>query len=201
FFTLAALLDSSPDFGMAWDEGFTVQRERVLGAWIGRLLDPAGGSRWFQAFEQRQLDESWPFSREEPDGHPPFYALLGLAGRALSSGLLRPLDSYRVGPMALCAVTAGTLYYHLATRRGRLAGITGASLFVFMPRAFAHAHYAHYDMPVTCLWLLAQVAFIKGLDSVRWAVPFGVALGLAAGTKFTGFLAIIPPAVWVLWAE
>ena len=67
-----------------------------------------------------------------------------------------------------------------------------------MPRTFAHAHYAHYDMPVTCLWLLAQVAFLKSLRSSRWIVAFGVLLGLAAGTKLTGWFAVVPPLVW--WA-
>jgi hypothetical protein len=66
---------------------------------------------------------------------------------------------------------------------------------------FAHAHYAHYDMPMTCLWLLAQLAFLQALRSACWAVPFGIALGLAAGTKFTGFFAVAPPVLWVAWAE
>jgi hypothetical protein len=66
---------------------------------------------------------------------------------------------------------------------------------------FAHGHYAHYDMPVTCLWLLAQVAFINSLRSPGWVVPFGITLGLAAGTKFTGCFAVVAPSAWVVWAE
>lgn len=53
-------------------------------------------------------------------------------------------------------------------------------------------------MPVTCLWLITQMAFVKSLRSARWFVPFGVLLGLAAGTKFTGWFALAPPLVW--WA-
>ena len=56
-------------------------------------------------------------------------------------------------------------------------------------------------MPMTCLWLLAQVAFVASLESRWWAVPFGVALGLAAATKFTGLFAVMPAAVWVAFIE
>ena len=53
-------------------------------------------------------------------------------------------------------------------------------------------------MPVTCLWLLAQIAFVKSLRSARWIVAFGVLLGLAAGTKFTGWFAVVASVGW--WA-
>jgi hypothetical protein len=93
------------------------------------------------AFDRRILDRYWPFSREEPDGHPPFYALLGLAGWRLSHHLLPPLEAYRSGPMALTAATVGLISLQLAHRRGRLAGFTAAAYLVLMPRVFAHAHY------------------------------------------------------------
>ena len=103
--------------------------------------------------------------------------------------------------MALTAVTAGILYVFLARRYGRLAGLTAAVLLVFLPRSFSHAHDAHYDMPVTCLWLLTQVAFLKSLPSPRWTVAFGLLLGLAAGTKFTGWFAVVPPLSWAILYE
>ncbi len=53
-------------------------------------------------------------------------------------------------------------------------------------------------MPVTCLWLLAQMAFVKSLHAARWAFVFGVLLGLAAATKFTGWFAVAPALGW--WA-
>ena len=156
------------------------------------------GSRLTELFSRDSLETYWRFSRREPDGHPPFYALLGLAGYWLSRGWLDPLTSYRCGPMALTAATSGWLYIFLARRRNRLAGLTAALTLVLVPRTFAHAHYAHYDMPVTCLWILAQTAFLKSLRSAPWIIAFGVLLGLAAGTKLTGWFAVVPPLCW--WA-
>jgi hypothetical protein len=195
--TLATLLATSSQFGMVWDEGYTVRRERLLGQWFVRITDPARPGRWLHALEKPELDRYWKFSREEPNGHPPFYAILGLGGWAISYRWLPPLESYRFGPMLLISATVGLIYHHLARRRGPVAGIVASVLLIALPRSFAHAHYAHYDMPMTCLWLLAQVAFLASLDSRRWAVAYGVALGLAAGTKFTGLLAVLPAVAWV----
>jgi hypothetical protein len=195
---ISALLATSRDYAMVWDEGHTVRRDRLLAEWFARVADPRQRSRMFS---RSQLETSWPFSREEPDGHPPFYALLGVAGWATTHWALDPLTAYRFGPMMLFGMTAGVVYLHLTRRIGRLAGIAGSAALVCMPRVFSHAHYAHYDGPMTCLWLLAQVAFLRSLQTKGWAVPFGFLLGLAAGTKFTGWFAAVPPALWVLSCE
>ncbi len=195
---LAALLVSSGDYAMVLDEGFTIDREKTLAQWFDRVVEPPPGTSRSEYFQQGVLERYWKFSRREPDGHPPFYALLGLAGWRLVRDWVTPLTSYRFGPMALTAATAGCISVFLAGRRGRLAGLTAALLLVLLPRTFAHAHYAHYDLPVTCLWLLAQIAFLKSLRSARWIAAFGVLLGLAAGTKFTGWFAVVPPLAW--WA-
>ena len=168
---------------------------------VCEVLAQAESAQWRFGFTKSVLDHYWLFSREEPHGHPPFYALIGLAGWRLSHHWLAPLEAYRFGPMLLMSMTVGVIYHHLATRRGRLAGVVAAVLLVAMPRSFAHAHYAHYDMPMTCLWLIAQVAFVASLESRWWAVLFGMALGLAAATKFTGLFAVIPAVVWVAFIE
>ena len=174
---LSALVATSRDYALVFDEAFTIDRELTLSQWFTGVVEPPPGTSRSDFFSPAALESYWRFSRAEPDGHPPFYALLGLAGWRLARGWLDPLTSYRFGPMALTAATCGFFYWFLARRRGRLAGLTAALLLVLMPRTFAHAHYAHYDMPVTCLWLLAQAAFLKSLRSVRWIVAFGVFSG------------------------
>ncbi len=196
--TLTALLATSRDIAMAFDEGFTVDREITLAEWFDGLWHPAPGWTRSDYFRPEVLEECWRFSRKEPDGHPPFYALLGLAGWWASRGWADPLTSYRFGPMVLTAATAGAIGFFLSRRYGRIAGITGSLALVLSPRMFTHAHYAHYDMPVTCLWLLAQMAFVKSVHAARWAPAFGFGLGLAAATKFTGWFALAPALGW--WA-
>jgi len=190
---------TSRDYAMVWDEGHTVRRERTLADWFSRVA--AGGPARSKAFSRAALESSWPFSREEPDGHTPFYALLGLVGWWSSHRWVDPLTAYRFGPMVLASFTIGVVYLHLAGRRGRIAGLVGAGSMALLPHLFSLSHYAHYDMPVTCLWLITQIAFLNSLRSRRWRLLMGLAFGLAVGTKFTGIFAIVPPLLWVVFRE
>lgn len=223
--TFGLLLATLRDPGMTWDEGFTVEREERLVEWFGRVLggDPPrawapltsnlesrahylreAGASAASPWSRASLRFYWPFAREEPNGHPPFYALLGLAGRALSGRWLGPLEAYRVGPAVLFAATAGALYILLARPYGRGAGLLSSLALVTMPRVFAHAHFASYDGPLLCLWLLAAQAFerasVPGRGARRgllWTLAFGLAWGCAAATKLGGWFLPIPLAAWV----
>ena len=87
------------------------------------LLDPA------------VLAYFWPFAREEPHGHPPFYAILGLAGDVLTPWRA-DLGRARLGPMLLFAAAVGALFAFLdrrlrplgGDRRGRGAGAPAQAL-------------------------------------------------------------------------
>jgi len=222
--SLAALAWTLGDSGMAWDEGFVVERVDRLGEWFARAsgleparawtprtsnlesraaylkaAGPAAGSPWGRA----SLRFYWPFAREEPNGHPPFYALLSLAGRAASGRLLPPPASYRLGTACLFAATIGAIHAFVAGQHGRVAGLAASLGLLTMPRAFAHAHLATTDAPTLCLWTLAVIAFLRasGPSPARrgaWTVAFGLAWGLAAATKLTGWLVPVPLLAWSL---
>src|SRR5262249_3594994 len=96
---LSILLVTSPQFGMVWDESFTVKREQILDNWFEKYILPAEAAQLRLGFRKAALDRYWLFSRDEPHGHPPFYALIGLAGWRLSRHCFAPLEAYRFGPM------------------------------------------------------------------------------------------------------
>ncbi len=86
-------------------------------------------SRWKLLFDRQVLAWFWPFAREEPHGHPPFYALLGLAGDVLDpvmariaarpSGADPPLQPHGRRDLRLCLFATG------ATGRPRLRPVPG----------------------------------------------------------------------------
>ena len=105
--TTCLMLATEPSMAIGWDEGYTLGREARLREWFGGLVDPSRfaaawqplpldrdlvqrdqtppgrnqvGSRWNLLTNRNVLEWFWPFAREEPHGHPPFYALIGLAG-------------------------------------------------------------------------------------------------------------------------
>src|SRR3954468_19666155 len=95
FATMVLLWGTLNDYGMAWDEGYTVEREERLREWFARVADDSTPSRaWPPSLSRLEprgeyLRRAGPeaaawqgsgeslgfygqFAREEPNGHPPF---------------------------------------------------------------------------------------------------------------------------------
>ncbi len=239
--TATLMLATEPRLAIVWDEGYTLGREARLRLWFRALADPvAFASTWEPPsvelvqqvgappprrdqldtrvkllFDPRILAWFWPFAREEPHGHPPFYALVGLVGDVLTPWRA-DLQRARFGPMLMFSLTAGFLFFFVSKRWGLWAGTAATGAWVFQPNLFAHGHYATYDAILTSLWLSATLAFacavgigfeVRRLPSKRrnesirrplwfWVVIFGLLLGLAADTKLTGWFLPIPLLVW-----
>jgi hypothetical protein len=233
--TLVLLVATGPKLAIVWDEGFTLGREERVRIWLRAVRDPSKFAKnWTppslleelvqpdgrrpplaseidtraKLFDQQVLEWFWPFGREEPHGHPPFYAILGLLGDVLAPSM-ELLARARLGPMILFSVTAGALFAFNAGRFGVWTGVATAGAWVLQPRLFAHAHYAHYDDVLTCLWVCAILAFIKAVEPREsnspgarprprwgWVVVFGLIAGAAAATKLTGWFLPLPFLVW-----
>jgi hypothetical protein len=237
--TAAFMLATEPYLAIVWDEGYTLGREERLRQWFHALADPvAFAARWRPPTEElvqpdqpplpppaaTRLDSRsellfdpdvlawfWPFARDEPHGHPPFYALLGLVGDVLAPSW-RDLPRARLGPILLFSLTAGAIFVFTAARWGGWAATLAAGSWVFQPNPFAHGHYAAYDGILASLWILAIIAFAQAVipretDSTsigkvaRWSsiVLFGLILGCAAATKLTGWFLPLPFLAWAAW--
>src|SRR3954452_8924236 len=139
--TLALMVLTEPFLAIGWDEGYTLGREARVRAWFRAVSDPSRFARTWnppgpnqelvsdartppraeeidsraKLFSPRVLAWFWPFAREEPHGHPPFYALVGLVGDIVAPGLA-PLPRARLGPILVFSLTAGALFA-FGTRR------------------------------------------------------------------------------------
>jgi 4-amino-4-deoxy-L-arabinose transferase-like glycosyltransferase len=231
--TLLVMIATEPSLAIVWDEGYTLGREARVRQWIRGWLDPATMADWRPPpVELVQPDDSravvpppradqiesrsellshsvllffWPFGREEPHGHPPFYAIVGLIGDLLAPGW-EELPRARLGPMLVFSLTAGAIFLEMARRFGLWSGAAAAGAWVFHPHLFAHGHYATVDAILSGLWVLAVLAFARasraGEDSPSrvprwgWAVAVGVVIGWAADTKLTGWFLPLPLLAW-----
>ena len=232
--TLALMLATEPRLAIVWDEGYTLGRQARLRLWSLALEDPPRFAAAWQppaeelvqqvgapAPRRNQIDTRakllldptalawfWPFAREEPHGHPPFYALVGLAGDLFTPG--RPaLARARLGPILIFSLTAGALFLFVAKRYGPWPGAISAGAWVLQPNLFGHGHYATYDALLSALWLTAILAFIEAVEiqpgdpatrrSPRWLWVgiFGLLAGCAADTKLTGWFLSLPFLVWI----
>jgi 4-amino-4-deoxy-L-arabinose transferase-like glycosyltransferase len=231
--TLAIMLSSEPRLAIVWDEGYTLGREARLRQWFHALRDPTRFAvEWANpaldlvqqvgatAPERHQVDTRakllfdpdvlayfWPFAREEPHGHPPFYALLGLLGDALAP-TWQDLPRARLGPILLFSCTAGFLYWFAAPRWGTGTALVTVAAWSFQPNLFGHGHYAAYDAVLTSLWALAIVAFARAVAPSESGRPdrfarlaiaaFGLVTGCALATKLTGWFLPLPFIVWAV---
>jgi 4-amino-4-deoxy-L-arabinose transferase-like glycosyltransferase len=231
--TAIIMLATEPRLVIAWDEGYTLGREARIRAWLralaapeqfakewqppGRLEEMVPGSRtpppapaelasrWRLLFDPRVVEWFWPFAREEPHGHPPFYALIGLMGDVLAPSW-PDLARARLGPILLFSFTAGAIYSFVALRFGFWAAAVAAGAWALQPNLFGHGHYAAYDGVLTSLWVLALIAFARAVDFAPhpgarakrwgWTFAFGVTLGCAAATKLTGWFLPLPFLAW-----
>ena len=191
--TAALMLATEPHLAITWDEGYTLGVEARFRDWFRRYAIPVGSRRdgappavggpvaarrpvaaatrsaRYPAellFDRRVVAWFWPFAREQPHGHPPFYALLGLAGDILAPSW-DDLPLARLGPILLFRFTAGAIFGFAAVRWGRWAAALAAGSWVFQPNLFAHGHYAGFDATLTALWVLAILAFAQAMEPAR----------------------------------
>jgi hypothetical protein len=229
--TLALMLATEPRLAIVWDEGFTLGRENRIRLWIKALRDPAAfAASWTpptlelvqqdsvgpprpdqvdtraKLFDPAVLAWFWPFAREEPHGHPPFYAIVGLIGDLVVPSW-PDLPRARLGPILVFSLTSGCLFGFVARRWGVWPGLAGAGAWSLQPQLFGHGHYATYDALLTSLWVDAILVFFlaiepddQGKPRLRWAwaVALGVLFGWAADTKLTGWFLPLPFLAWAL---
>ena len=229
---IAIMVGTDPYLAIVWDEGYSLGREARLRAWFRALSDPVAFAKTWQApyedlvppgralpparsqvdsraklFRPEVLEWFWPFAREEPDGHPPVYALVGLIGDIIVPNW-QPLPRARLGPILIYSLTGGAVYVFSRRRWGPWAALAAAGAWMFQPQLFALAHYATYDGLLTSLWVGCTLSFAKavepGLDSLAsrprwgWVVLFGMLAGCAMGTKLTGWFLPLPLLAWVI---
>jgi hypothetical protein len=227
------LLATSPALAIVWDEAYTLARLDRVRAWFEAMGDPGGVSRGWderkwrpledrmavprpdeidtraELFSARNLRWFWPFAREEPHGHPPFYGLVALAGDVVAPWT-DELTRARVGTILVFSAAAAGLFSFVSRRWGTVAGVVAMAGWVFHPHLFALGHYATYDGLLASLWVLGTLAFggaVEGLRERRERFParrtlgvvvFGVLLGCLFATKLTGWLLPAPILVWAI---
>lgn len=193
-FVLAALavLGDSGEVGMSWDEPYYVDAARRTNAWIAACLGPGRAP-----VRETDLERFWDADRQEPRGHPSVTRFLVGLGMMTAGGNPSPLAAMR-RPIAFCfALTIVALYLLVRRTHGRVTAWLTVVAYFFMPRIFGHAHFAATETPMAMMTVLVVYAFLRGLESGRWAALTGLFLGLALATKIN---ALALPLILLPWA-
>ncbi|WP_169977098.1 ArnT family glycosyltransferase [Tautonia rosea] len=194
-----AVLLTIGDPGITSDEPIDVKVGRNYLSLAGGLIDQVG-SRGVGSVRQANLDAFFADNAQ----HPPLGRwLVGLASVVFEpvEGLLGGTDPMsvhpaRMAPMLAFAVLVGLITREAARRFGLPAGIVAGVSLIFMPRVFAHAHFATLDTVLALFWSLALLAAARGIEARRPVLGLTIAgalWGLALLTKIHAWL--LPPLV------
>jgi hypothetical protein len=187
------LVGTAGRYGLTLDEPVYVQSADRVAQWFAGIRSIGLG----ESLHEDRLQRGWVFGRVE-NRNLPVPVLLACAGHQIGRHWLGPLSSYRLGHCLLMAVTVGILFGCLSRDHGWAAASVAAVSLLFMPRVFAHAHLNATDVPVSCFWMLALLAWLRGGSSWRGGLLAALACGLGLATKATFVLAPLLLAAWTI---
>lgn len=185
------------DQGITWDEPSYFLSAQLQVEWVRTLLTEPS-----VALDRDTVFEMWDWDHYH-NPHPPIYKEAMALTWWVSRGVVGELAGYRLAPALLFAGLIALAFRWATAAWGGIAGLGAALSILLMPRLFGHAHLGATETPLMVFWMAASAAGWWAIESKRrvgW-ILVGVAWGLAAGTKFTGLLAIIPLAGWGLWRD
>jgi 4-amino-4-deoxy-L-arabinose transferase-like glycosyltransferase len=95
---------------------------------------------------------------------------------------------------ALLGVGTVALLYFAVCHEGRRLAVASAALLAVLPLHVINSHYATVDVPATFWLVLAFLFALRGAGKPGWplAILTGLAVGLAAATKYNVGLFLIP---------
>ena len=195
-FGLLVLVPELDHPGVTWDEPEYFRSVERIQEWAATARkDPAG------MLDADRIQAAWdPPERRYFNPHPPVYKEGMAITEALTGDRLGPVAGYRLSSAILFGVLVGLLTWTVAGVAGLPAGIGAGLSVALMPRVFGHAHVAATDLPLTLFWTLCVLAFASHLRRGGWGrlALAGLGLGLALGTKFTGWLLPVPLLLWAV---
>ncbi len=187
---VAVLLPGLRDVPIAVDEPVYhfVARQNVEAWYRALATTPAF------AVSDAGIRQYWGYNHE----HPGFPRLLAATPDFFLRGWPDPLVALRFGSALLAVLLVFEVFHFTRRCAGATAGAFAAAAVLLIPCLYGHACIAAMDFPVAVLGFLATAAFARGIERPRWAVLFGIWLGLALSSKINAAFTAIPLVLWAL---
>lgn len=184
------------EVGVTWDEPHYFAAVVRIQDWVEQVVH---GPDRVAALSEEGIADGWDqYHYWNP--HPPVYKEAMAVTEALAGPTVGSLIGYRSASLLWFGLLVGSVVWVAGLAGGVVAGVGSAIALFLMPRVVGHAHIAATDMPLTFFWFLGTVGFALYVlaDRPGYLVPAALGLGLALGTKFTGYLMPLPLVLWLL---
>jgi len=178
----ALLVATAPRIGMSRDEGVYVLAANSYADWFSMLAND--GAR---ALDRPMIERQWAINHEHPGLVKSLFALSKLANDHLHFAT-HPTQPYRFPAMVMAGLLLGLVYLFGARTVGRQSGAFAAAALGLMPQFLHHAHLACFDVPIAFFLTLTVYWYYRSLTSPGYAIPAGIAFGLALGTKHNAWI-------------
>jgi len=198
--SLCATVPTTGDIGLTWDEPSYRTSQLVSAQWWERLGQARTWADLDALLSPDALLYYWPYARFGYNFHPPLAGQLSLLTHALFGGVMKDIPSRRLASVFEFSATITLAFGFLARRYGPWVGGVAAGSLSLMPRVYGDGHIAGTDTPGLLLWVVASLAFWKGLHDPNargWRVVVGVALGLSFVEKMAAIAVLGPILLWL----
>jgi len=199
-FALVALVPTTGDIGMTWDEPAYRYSQVMSAQWWDQLVHARSWGEVRSLLDSETLLYYWPYARFGINFHPPLAGQLNLATHTLFGSWMKDIPARRMASVIEFALTIAVGFGFLARRYGTAVGLVMAGSLLLMPRLYGQAHLIDTDIPGLFLWAATALAFWNGLHEVRgrrWRVLVGVLLGLAFVEKMAAVGVLLPLLLWL----
>jgi 4-amino-4-deoxy-L-arabinose transferase-like glycosyltransferase len=202
--SLGALVPTTADFGLTWDEPAYRYSQEISQQWWERLARSGTRSEREALLTADSLLFYWPYARYGINFHPPLAGQMNLLTYRIFGSILRDIPARRMATVIEFALAVTLLYGFLASRYGFWAGFIAAGSLLSTPRLYGQAHLIDTDTPGMLLWGATAMAFWKGLyerNARKWRILVGVLVGLAFVEKMGAVMVVLPIFAWLLLAR
>ncbi|MGA2699917.1 MAG: glycosyltransferase family 39 protein [Isosphaeraceae bacterium] len=197
---LVALVPTTGDIGMTWDEPAYRYSQVMSAQWWDQLAHARSWGEVRSLLDPETLLYYWPYARYGINFHPPLAGQLNLATHALFGSWMKDIPARRMASVIEFALTIAIGFGFLARRYGTAVGLVMAGSLLLMPRLYGQAHLIDTDIPGLFLWAATALAFWNGLHEEkgrRWRVLVGVLLGLSFVEKMAAVGVVLPLLLWL----
>ncbi|WP_435009303.1 ArnT family glycosyltransferase [Tundrisphaera lichenicola] len=198
---LAATIPTAGDIGLTWDEPSYRTSQLVSAHWWADLAHVRSRADLDALISPEALLYYWPYARYGYNFHPPLAGQLNLLTYQIFGGWMKDIPARRMSSMFEYCATITLAFGFLSRRYGAWVGAVAAGALLVMPRVYGDGHIAGTDTPGLLLWVIAALAFWKGLhepNARKWRVVVGVALGLGFLVKMAAVAVLGPILLWLI---
>lgn len=201
---LAALVPTTGDFGLTWDEPAYRYSQVFSSQWWAQWPKARSWGDVQKILDPDALLYYWPYARFGVNFHPPLAGQLNLLTYEAFGAWMKDVPARRMASVIEFALTITIGFHFLARRYGLGVGLVMAGALLSMPRLYGQAHLMDTDIPGLLLWAATALCFWKGLyeaSARRWRVLVGVLMGLAFLEKMAAVGVLLPLLIWLAAAS